>query len=181
MIAANAGPLCELLVIGTALRALAAGPKALQWSQGRTNAILWTNVVAVAAIVPSMSYFAMRFGAFGGAVSFLGVNATLLAAILSLTHRRDEAGDFRIWSTQDVLPPLLASLAIVLCWRALAPSSCSSLCEATYLGGAFSTTCLGAAIAVPTGRMILVRAIRLGPVKSGYRARQAPVAESDQV
>jgi O-antigen/teichoic acid export membrane protein len=177
-IALNAAPVAELLFIGTALQAVAAAPKALQWSYGRTRPVLCANLLALALMVPSVTYFATMFGGVGGAGSWLAAIATgFMLLTISARHLPDR-GQLMTWWREDLLPPVSASLAIVCIWAGLFPIGGSAPVRALTLGASLATTYVGAAASVPTGRAALRRGlelVRLWSRAARVKAREQPL------
>jgi O-antigen/teichoic acid export membrane protein len=121
-LAAEIGPLATWLVVGTCLNGLMNIPFALQLARGRTRIGLLINVALVALIVPSTIYAATQYGAIGGAAMWAILNAIYLAVGLPVTHRLLLRDSLTQWLTQDVLPPFVASLMVVVAARILLPA-----------------------------------------------------------
>jgi O-antigen/teichoic acid export membrane protein len=70
-LAADVAPLAALLAIGTAVHGTMYIPHALLLSQGKTFIPLTINLVLLVIMIPVTVYFALVYGAFGGALAWL--------------------------------------------------------------------------------------------------------------
>jgi O-antigen/teichoic acid export membrane protein len=123
-LAAEIGPLATMLVLGTCLNGLMNIPFALQLAGGRTGIGLLINTALVALVVPSTIYAATHYGASGGAVMWAILNAIYLAVGLPITHKILLHEGLRGW-LYDIVPPLAASLVVVVAARLLVPVDAS--------------------------------------------------------
>ncbi len=109
-IAGHAAPLVALLAAGYAMQAIAHVPWALQLSHGWLRLSVGMNAVALVAIGPLLVVLTTRYGAVGGALSWLLLHVSMLAAGQVLVHRRLLRGHLGAWCARDVCRPLLAAL-----------------------------------------------------------------------
>jgi hypothetical protein len=97
-------------------------PFALQLAHGNTRIGLTINIGLIAILVPSMIYMTAYHGALGGAAMWLVSNSLYLLVGIPVTHKYLLGAGVGDWAYRDVLPPLLASLAVVGLGRAVFPS-----------------------------------------------------------
>jgi O-antigen/teichoic acid export membrane protein len=121
-LATEVAPLAALLVAGTCLNGLMNVPFALQLAHGNTRIGLTINIGLIAILVPSMIYMTAYHGALGGAAMWLVSNSLYLLVGIPVTHKYLLGAGVGDWAYRDVLPPLLASLAVVGLGRAVFPS-----------------------------------------------------------
>ncbi len=118
-ISANAHILLSLVVIGVSLNGLVTLPYYVQLAYGYTKLALWTNAVAIFLLVPLMFFFVQRFGAIGGAVSYVTLNLLYVLVEMPIMHRIMLRGELRRWYLEDIGLPLVASLGIAALWKFL--------------------------------------------------------------
>lgn len=107
-------PIASILVVGTALNGLMNLPYGLQLAYGWTNLALALNTVFVVTLVPGVTALTALYGAVGGAIMWLALNAIYLAIGVPLTHRRLLRGEARRWYIEDVGLPSLAAVLVIL-------------------------------------------------------------------
>lgn len=112
-LASNVAPIVSLLVIGTALNGVMHFPYALQLANGMTRLPLTINGILMIPLVPMTIILAMRYGAAGGAASWLLLNAFYLLVGTWLTHRYLLKGLAVKWLLHDVAIPLALAVVIV--------------------------------------------------------------------
>jgi len=112
-IAANSSPVVSLFLVGTALNGAMHFPYALQLAYGQTRLPLLVNGILLAALVPLITFLAIRYGAVGGAASWAALNAIYLLVGTWLTHRVLLRGSGLRWLTRDVLGALATSALFV--------------------------------------------------------------------
>ena len=113
VIAANSSPVVSLFLVGTALNGAMHFPYALQLAYGQTRLPLQINCILLAALVPLITFLAIRYGAVGGAASWVALNTLYLLVGTWLTHRVLLCGDGWRWLTRDVLVALATSAFVV--------------------------------------------------------------------
>jgi O-antigen/teichoic acid export membrane protein len=136
VLAAQAGPVLGILVLGSALNGLMNIPYAIQLAHGSTRLFFWCNLVAVMVQVPLVIGGALLFGPVGAALGWPLLNLCYVVLITPLIHRRALPGAQREWLLHDAAIPLLLALAAVACCLTLAPSAPSRL-----VAGAFIAAC----------------------------------------
>lgn len=109
-IASSVAPLISLMAIGSALHGVMYFPYALQLAYGMTRLTLTISAILLMALVPLTIFFALRYGALGGAMAWLVLHVLYVIFGTWLTHRRLLKGVGGRWLFQDVGIPLLLSL-----------------------------------------------------------------------
>jgi O-antigen/teichoic acid export membrane protein len=121
---ANASsPIVSILVIGMALNALMTLPYGLQLSHGWTSIGLRINIFLIITLVPCIYVMATRYGAIGAALVWVTMNSIYMVIGVPLTHRRILRGEMLRWFIKDILPPLVAALAVTVLGRWLITDS----------------------------------------------------------
>ena len=111
-IASSVAPLISLLAIGSALHGVMFFPYALQLAYGMTRLPLMINALLMIVLIPLIIYFALTYGALGGAIAWLLFHVLYVLLGTWLTHRHLLKGLGMIWLTQDVgIPFVLSFLA----------------------------------------------------------------------
>jgi O-antigen/teichoic acid export membrane protein len=111
--ARNGAPIASMLVIGTVLNGLMNLPYALQLAYGWTGLGLSINSFFIVAVVPTLVYATLHYGAVGAAAVWVGLNVIYLAVGAPLTYRRLLKGEGRVWFWTDIGLPFLATLPVV--------------------------------------------------------------------
>ena len=143
-VARNSGPMLSLLVIGTALNGLAYLPYAWELARGRTRFVLTINGVLILLLVPSIWYFANRYGAIAAAALWVAMNIIYLLVFIPVVHRALEPKDRLQWLFRDIGLPLSVSAVILGALRIVLPANMSKLAMAIALGAAL-IACFAAA------------------------------------
>jgi O-antigen/teichoic acid export membrane protein len=123
----------SILVVGTALNGMMHIPYALQLGYGYARLALYSNMIAIAVLVPLVSFLATRFGAAGAASGWLILNAGYFLISVQIMHRRLLPSEKGAWYLDDILKPLLPTLAVVLVARYLAPSQSTVWATALFV------------------------------------------------
>ncbi len=107
-------PIVQIAILGTALNGAMHFPYALQLAFGASHLPLLINIVLIAIFIPLIFLFVEQFGALGGAMAWLCVNAIYLVLGSWITHRSFLKNSGVSWLLRDVAAPLLISSAIIL-------------------------------------------------------------------
>lgn len=107
-----AAPLVPPLIGGTVLNGIMHFPYALQLAAGESRLPATINLILLVLFLPLLAYLATTYGAMGGAVAWLGLNAGYVLLGTWLTHRTLLRGQGLRWLTIDVMLPLLLCSAI---------------------------------------------------------------------
>jgi len=112
----------SLLVIGYGLNQIASLPYALQVASGWIKLSVYTNMVAVIVIVPTLVIATHLFGAMGACAVWIALNCTYVFIDVNVLHRRILKGEARHWYA-DLLLPLGLALGVGLLGRLLLPTA----------------------------------------------------------
>ena len=105
--------LVSLLVIGNALNGLVTIPYALQLAHGWTKLALYSNVIAVLVLAPTIYIATSRWGGIGAAGVWVVLNGSYVLIGMHVMHRRWLTAEKWRWYARDVGLPLLAVLLVV--------------------------------------------------------------------
>ena len=151
-VAAQSHLLVSILICGTALNGLMTVPYALQLAHGWTRLALYTNAVAVVALVPMIVFMTRRYGAPGGASVWVILNAGYVFIAVHFMHRRLLTSEKWRWYWQDVGVPLAASTAVVGLARLLVREPMSDFRTVLTVALISAAALSAAALATPTTR-----------------------------
>lgn len=113
-IASSVAPVIALMAIGSALHGVMYFPYALQLAYGMTSLSLTINAILMILLVPLIVFFALTYGALGGAMAWLALHLFYLLLGTWLTHRSLLKGLGAGWLLQDVGIPLILSILLGL-------------------------------------------------------------------
>lgn len=150
----------SLLVIGTAFNGLMHLPYALQLAHGWTRLALYSNVVAVAVLVPMIFFATSRYGAAGAAAVWVLLNSGYLLISVQVMHTRLLPGEKWRWYFEDVGLPLVAALAVVGAGRWLLPDALGMVALFAWLAGVSALALAAAVLAAPEIRHRLLARVR---------------------
>jgi O-antigen/teichoic acid export membrane protein len=137
-------PLASLLAIGTAVHGVMYIPHALQLAFGKPFIPLMVNLTLLVVMVPVTIYFAMYYGAFGGALAWLLLHTLYAGLSTWLTDRYIGHSAGVIWFFRDVgIPFLFASGAGIIGIYAVRSSSLPAIARLAV--GCFLGVCSAAA------------------------------------
>lgn len=115
--ASSVSPVIALLAIGSALHGIMHFPYALQLAYGMTRLPLTINAILMVVLVPLIIFFALKYGALGGAMAWLVLHVLYILLGTWLTHRSLLKGVGTMWLIQDVGMPLMLSIFVGLMGR----------------------------------------------------------------
>ncbi|MBI2966567.1 MAG: oligosaccharide flippase family protein [Bacteroidetes bacterium] len=113
-IALMVAPIIALMAIGSALNGVMHFPYALQLAYGMTRLPLTINAILMVILIPLIIFFALSYGALGGAMAWFILHVLYVLLGTWLTHRNLLKGTGRIWLFQSVGIPLILSLLVGL-------------------------------------------------------------------
>jgi O-antigen/teichoic acid export membrane protein len=154
------------LTIGSACNAIVNLPYALQLAYGWTRLTLWTNVVAIVALLPLVWMLGSRYGLSGVAIGWAALNVGYVAIIIPLMHRRLLRGEARRWAVRDVGLPLLGALVPAVPLRLVAPIVTGRLQCLGVVVLSLLVAALGAVLAAEETRRPVVNFVSAGWRKS---------------
>jgi O-antigen/teichoic acid export membrane protein len=146
-LAARVYPLTWVLAIGMLLNGLMNGPYYLQMAAGWTGLMVRANAVMFVLLLPLVYVLTLRFGALGGALSWLAVNAAYFLVVVPLMHRRLLRPEMWRWFVLDIGLPVAAAAATLLLLKLMQPTMASTPLMVVFIGAAFLATLLFSAIA----------------------------------
>lgn len=138
-----------LLMVGTALNTLVMLPFSLQLASGRVKLGFYTNLVSVIVSVPCFIFFALRYGAPGGAAVWLLLNLSQFIIVVPMMHRFLQKVETWRWYMVDTMLPFGACVLIPGLARWLMPEGQADLAKATYLGLVLAASYASALFAAP--------------------------------
>lgn len=137
-IASSVAPLISLMAIGSALHGVMYFPYALQLAYGMTRLTLMISAILMMALVPLTIFFALTYGALGGAMAWLVLHVLYVILGTWLTHRRLLTGVGGRWLFKDVGIPLILSLLAGLAGYYMIRGTEYSAYMKSMLGGALA-------------------------------------------
>lgn len=111
-IASSVAPVIALLAMGSGLHGAMYFPYALQLAYGVTRLPLTNNIILMMVFLPLIIYFALTYGALGGALAWLVLHVMYMLLGTFLTHRRLLRGVGVGWLLQDIGIPLMLTLLV---------------------------------------------------------------------
>jgi hypothetical protein len=121
-LALETAPFLMPLALGSFLNAQMQMPCQSQLAHGWTSLMIRVNVVAVAIIIPAISWFVPRYGGRAAAWLWVGLNAAYVLITIHFMHQRILPEEKRRWYLQDLATPLAAAVLVGLVSRLWAPS-----------------------------------------------------------
>lgn len=112
VLAEKISPILQLYAMGNGLLAISAFPYYLQYARGNLNLHIIGNLILLLLLVPSVIYFATRYGAIGAGYIWLSLNALYFFIWVPLVHIKLEPGLHQQWIFKDVLIILLPALIL---------------------------------------------------------------------
>lgn len=134
-IAQNAWLLLTLAAIGTGLHGLMHLPYFMQLANGLTKLAFWQNVVAIVLLIPFMIFTTLRYGAVGGALTWVILNLLYVLVGMQVMNRILLRGELKKWYLEDIGLPLAATVLCALAVRLLIPHIVSPVNIFIVLGG----------------------------------------------
>jgi O-antigen/teichoic acid export membrane protein len=160
----RAAELLAVLAVGSAAYAIIHLPWALQLASGWTSLGVYMNLAAVVLYVPAALLAAQRFGAWGAACAWSGMNLLYAVASQLLMHRRLLPGQLGRWFRDGVAKPGFAAAGVVAVCGMVVPDTLS---RAEALGALFITGSLAMLAVVAVHHELRGRAF-------GWLRRKAP-------
>lgn len=152
--------LVALLVVGTGLNGLANAPYALMLASGWTRLPLLVNLISAAILVPALFAAVWRFGAPGGAGTWLVLNLGYATVMVMVMHRRLLRGHARRWYVEDVGPAIVSTGLVALLLRSLVPMPAARIPSAATLLAIGLLVGVAGALATSSTRTWLVTLVR---------------------
>ena len=156
-IAENSHLMLSLLVVGTALNAIASLPYVLQLAYGWTQLSLFVNTAATLLLAPMIYFMSIRYGGVGAAIVWVILNSLYILVVLYLMHRRLLQGELWRWCYRDVARPLFAAATIGGLWNWLIPTFESGWLSVSNMALASVAMFAAAILAAPEIRSLTIR------------------------
>jgi O-antigen/teichoic acid export membrane protein len=109
--------LVTLSIVGSIFLALQVVPYSLALAHGWVRLSLTIGIITVVTIIPLMVLLVNHYGAIGGCVSWILINAGTTPFFIHFLHRRLLPGEERQWYLNDVGRPFVAACIVVLIGR----------------------------------------------------------------
>jgi len=113
IIADQVSPILSIIIAGTTLNGVMHFPYALQLAYGKPKIILKMNLLLLILLIPTLLVLTLKYGAIGGACSWLIMNLAYVAIGTYLTHRSFLNDLSTKWLFQDVGKTIIPSLLLV--------------------------------------------------------------------
>lgn len=152
--------LITLLSLGTSLNLLASIPYGMQLAHGWTSLAVWSNLVAVCVMTPSMLLAVRAYGAVGAACMSVVLNAGYVLVYVPLMHRRILRGEERRWYFQDVIPSVVAVVIVGAVARLVVNGTTPRLFLVMQLMAIYIFMLMGAVLVAPKVRTALLQYLR---------------------
>ena len=120
-------PIVIFMLIGNLLNCLLWVPYQVQLAHGWTSFAIWTNVVAVLVVIPSIIVITPKFGAVGAACIWMFLNLGYFLISIHFMHRKILKYEKWNWYFFDVLKPLIVALITCEIINWLLPESKDSI------------------------------------------------------
>jgi O-antigen/teichoic acid export membrane protein len=161
VLAGSAARLLPALAIGSALHGVMYVPFALQLAYGATRLQLTISGVLLAVAVPATILLVLRFGALGGALSWLALHSLYLVLSVWLTHRQLLKGLATKMFALDIGVPLAVSVAVGLLARDLSAAGDLGVYARLACGVGWSLAAFGLSVAAsPALRAAVLQQLR---------------------
>lgn len=119
----NTWLITAVYAFGTGLNGLINIPYTLTLSYGWTKLGLYQNIVYLIIMIPLTIFYAFKFGALGGALSWVTINTLYILITPSLIHNRLLKGELANWYWKDTFKPFLGSFITVALCKYLIPKT----------------------------------------------------------
>jgi O-antigen/teichoic acid export membrane protein len=153
--AATAAGAGALLLVGSTALTLQLVPYQLALAFGWVGLNLRLASISLVLMVPVLGLLVSRFGLIGAGWAWLALNVATTLPMIVLLHRRVLPGATRPWLLSDVGRPLVATLAILIAARWLAPREVAAGLGFAAACAAGAAALGGAALVSPGGRAFL--------------------------
>jgi O-antigen/teichoic acid export membrane protein len=104
----------QILVTGSVFNSLMVMPYILLLANGRTRFTFYQNVISCVILVPLLFWWVHVYGAVGGTLVWLTVNAGCIIFSMPLIHAKLLPGELKTWYFKDTLLPLLPPLVCIV-------------------------------------------------------------------
>ena len=166
-LAAEAAPIASILVLGTALNGIMNLPFAIQIASGWIRMALSLVIGLIVVFVPTSIALTMYMGGIGCAMAWFLLNALYFIIGSYVTHRQFRAESVQGWFSRNVLPGVVAAVAVALPIRVFYPEQAGPVSELMIIGIATALAILAACFSgAESRRWILARAANMAAAKT---------------
>lgn len=160
-IADNMYLILTVVSVGYGFNALMILPYYIQLAHGSTRMLLYINIVAIVVLIPLIVISVLQFGALGGALGWLVLNAGYIIIAAPLLHRSMPKGELRKWYVTDLLVPGMVCALVAACGKLLMWSN--ELNIAKLIGICLTSACalILTALSTPAVRDQISERVRL--------------------
>jgi O-antigen/teichoic acid export membrane protein len=115
--------IASILLFGTFINGLMNPPYALQLANGWTKLNLYSNLVAIAIILPGYFILSKKYGGLGAAVTWLILNLGYLVVLIPFMHKRLLKKEMVKWYLFDLGIPIFTGSFVVIASKYLFPNT----------------------------------------------------------
>ena len=115
------------------------------------------NLIAIAVLTPALIVMVKAYGAVGGAVIWLALNAGYLLFGLPAMHKKLLKNELGTWIVRDVGIPAGVSLIVVALWHSMLPIATSEIFQVVRIVSAYAFSCIAAITFIPEFRVYACR------------------------
>lgn len=112
----------SILVIGNMLNGLMNGPYALQLAFGKTHFSVWTNLISVLVLIPTLWITVRLYGAVAASLVWVLLNISYFLIIVPVMHRSILDKDMWHWYWEDTLLPSISALVVITTLYLIVPA-----------------------------------------------------------
>lgn len=151
-VTSNSAPILSILIIGTGLNAMMNIPYALQLAHGWTKLSVYSNIIAIAVIIPLLLIIVPKYGAIGAAFVWVILNLGYILFSLPIVHAKLMRGELQQWFIVDFGLPSLVTLVTVTLFWVLMPSGIGGIANASWIALSLIASLLLSAFSAPIVR-----------------------------
>jgi O-antigen/teichoic acid export membrane protein len=152
--------LISILMAGNTINGLMNLPYALQLSFGWTNLSLYSNLIAVIILMPTIYFSVILYGPVGAATSWLLLNIGYLIFSVHFMHKKILINEKWHWYLSDILPPTLVLLLIITTFRFTIENIQPASKLIIYLTVIIALSTFAAALSMNKPRALMIEKIR---------------------
>jgi O-antigen/teichoic acid export membrane protein len=168
-LAAQAGPVLSLLVLGTLVHGVLHIPYMLQLACGWSSLAVRVNLGACLLMFPALFWLVPKIGGIGAAVIWLTTNLLSMVVTIQLMHRNVLPNEKSAWYLRDVMTVVVAAAVVTLAARGMWPASVPRAAEIGLLVLTFMAAGVASAL---TATAVRTRLLALsGRVRSNQASR----------
>jgi len=159
-IAQYSAPVLQFLVVGTALNALASIAGVLLSAAGLPRAVLKSNLVLGALLIPGLILVIPMYGITGAASLWMVINAGYLFLLVPVAHRQVIRAGMSHWFWKDTLLPASFALLGASVAQSLVPAELNNYGQLLAFATTFCMAVTSALVVSPDTRTTLLGLLR---------------------